>query len=307
MKTLPTILLQICLKILISKNNIVSDKAPYELCGAFFVSPKNFSAYIIIMKIFDLHNDIVTAPGGLSLKENEIISSKQSGADVIYAVWSSELDKRSFYEKCEFLSESADMFSIEDSSITGKDYSVLKNSKLKCCSLTWNYDNIFGGGAYGIRGLTCAGANFIKELNKAGVILDVSHLNERTFFESAEVADRIIATHSGMNIVKKHPRNLSLMQIEKIVEKHGLVGLTPVPDFTDGGNLYGYLKSVDTFIMYFGYENLAIGSDFYGSEGIEGLRDYKTLHKNLFDHISLKHGKNAALAVLYDNAKHFFS
>lgn len=258
------------------------------------------------MKIFDLHNDLVTSCQSYCEKAEYIAKIRSAGMKVLYAVWSTKLNVRLFYEDYDFLSQTADVFSIEDSNIIQNDFSLLKNAKLKSCSLTWNYDNELAGGAFGKNGVSEKGIKFINALNDNGIALDVSHLNDKSFYDSISVAQKIIATHSGMKVNKNHCRNLSEEQIERIVSKGGIVGVAPVPDFVSGGCVFGYLSTVDSFIKRYGYVNLAIGTDFYGSDGIDGLRDYESLIDILSAYISERYGENATKAVLYGNAERFF-
>lgn len=270
-----------------------------------------FQNYILLhidnkMKIFDLHNDLVTFCESYFEKSEYIGKIRKAGSKVLYAIWSTKLDVRSFYEYYDFLSSTADMFSVEDAKIVQNDLLLLKNTKFKSCSLTWNYDNELAGGAFGKNGISEKGIKFINALNDNGIALDVSHLNDKSFYESADVAKKILASHSGMRVNKNHCRNLSPEQIERIVSKDGLVGVTPVPDFVCGGCVLGYLNTIDEFIKRYGYEKLAIGTDFYGNDGIDGLRDYDSLIDTLSTYISERYGENVAKAVLYVNAENFF-
>lgn len=256
--------------------------------------------------MFDLHNDLFT--GGVSY--SQVIEIKNAdaaqGITALYAVWGTRLSYIEFIEKCFFLSQNCRFYSIEDASVVKNNFTALPLSKLKCCSLTWNYDNAFAGGANGSCGLTALGKDFVCFLNDNDVAVDLSHLNERSFYDVIGIAKKPIATHSGIFSLKPHLRNLKDEQIEAIINKNGIVGIAPVPDFVPGGNKDGFFRSISYFIDKFGCDNLAIGTDFYGSDGIDGLKNYRTLTSEIDAFLSAVYGKKCSLKVLSENAEKFF-
>ncbi len=92
-------------------------------------------------------------------------------------------------------------------------------------SLTWNGQNPLGGGADTDAPLTETGLLLAQRLIKAGILLDVSHLNERGFWQLAELKLPLIATHSNAKAVCSHRRNLSDAQLGYIFAHGGVVGL----------------------------------------------------------------------------------
>lgn len=258
------------------------------------------------MRIFDLHNDLIT--GGVGFSQALEIKKDDASHEItaLYAVWGTRLGFKEFIEKCVFLSQNFGLYSVEDASVAGGGFSALPLKNLKCCSLTWNYDNIFAGGANGFGGLTELGKSFVCFLNDNNVAVDLSHLNERSFYDVIAIAKRPIVTHSGIFSLKHHARNLKDEQIKAVINKNGIVGLTPVSDFVPGGDKDGFFRALSYFIDNFHDDNLAIGSDFYGSDGIAGLKDYYELSDEIDAFLTSGYGKKCSKKVLCENAGKFF-
>lgn len=134
-------------------------------------------------------------------------------------------------------------------------------------SLTWNEENQLATGIAGDlnRGLTKLGIDAIKVMEEVGVLLDVSHLNEKSFWDVVKNTRKpIIASHSNAHRLCKHPRNLKDGQIKGIVETGGVIGINGWPDFVDEkqpsveklGNHIEYL------VEMIGIEHVACGFDF---------------------------------------------
>lgn len=137
-------------------------------------------------------------------------------------------------------------------------------------SLTWNEQNELATGVRGDenRGLTEKGKRVIKIINELGMILDVSHVNERTFWDIVhETEYPFIASHSNAKALCDVPRNLSDRQIKVIGERKGLVGLNAFNEFI---SLEPVTKTIDYFINHIehvvnliGIDSVALGFDFF--------------------------------------------
>ena len=167
------------------------------------------------------------------------------------------------------------VLSIENGIAVEKDLGLLRNFHrlgVRMMSLTWNYRNRLGDGVVGSparrRGLTPLGRETIREMERLGVILDVSHLSEKTFWDVIEAAERpVVATHSNAFSVCEHPRNLTDDQIRAISERGGFIGLNFCPaflDFTEEVSIRDVVKHARHIAGVGGVEVLAVGSDFDG-------------------------------------------
>ncbi len=116
-------------------------------------------------------------------------------------------------------------------------------------------------------GLTSHGVALVRELNRLGILVDVSHLNDAGFWDVIAQTDRpLIASHSNCRALCSHPRNLDDRQIEAVAATGGLVAITFVPKFVSAAepNLDRLLDHVDHAIAVAGPEHVGLGSDFDG-------------------------------------------
>ena len=123
-------------------------------------------------------------------------------------------------------------------------------------------------------GLTAFGVRLVEEMNRLGVLVDVSHINQRGFWDVMGVTQRpVIASHSDCKAVCDHPRNLTDRQIEALAKNGGVMGVTFVPGFVDAEapTLERLLDHIDHAVKLVGPDHVGIGSDFDG--GGTALKD----------------------------------
>ncbi len=120
-------------------------------------------------------------------------------------------------------------------------------------------------------GLTKFGIQLVKEMNKLGMLVDVSHISERGFWDVLDITDApIIASHSNCMTLCNHARNLTNEQLKAITANGGVVGITFVPGFItmDGWEKMPPLAQLLNHIAYAidiaGIDHVGIGSDFDG-------------------------------------------
>ncbi|WP_339277516.1 membrane dipeptidase [Paenibacillus sp. FSL W8-0426] len=149
---------------------------------------------------------------------------------------------------------------------------------IRIVGLTWNYANWAADGVMEQRGagLTEKGKALVGRCNEIGMLLDVSHLTEKGFWELTELSERpFIASHSNSYEVCPHVRNLKDDQIRAIVARNGRVGLTFVPWFVkqaDEVHMEDLLPHIERICTLGGAQHLMMGSDFDGiSTYIHGL------------------------------------
>lgn len=107
---------------------------------------------------------------------------------------------------------------------------------IRIASLCWNDENALATGVKGNkdRGLTEKGKNLIRKMDEMHMIIDVSHTNEKTFWDIMECAKGlVIATHSNAYSLCNHPRNLTDEQIKAIAARNGLIGMNSCAYFID--------------------------------------------------------------------------
>lgn len=184
---------------------------------------------------------------------------------------------------------------------------------VRMMTLTWNGTNELGDGI-GVehpKGLTAFGKETVTEMEKSGIIVDVSHASEALFHDVAQQATKpICASHSNLRKLCPHPRNLTDEQFKFICDNDGLVGINFYRDFLaeNGTNakMYDIIKNADAFLSLGGAKNIAFGSDFDGCDipsDMNGLQDMEELY-NMF----VRHGYSETLLddLFFNNAFRFF-
>jgi len=130
----------------------------------------------------------------------------------------------------------AALLSLEGAEPRGTDLGILRlmyDLGLRALGLTWFRRTMVADGtgeeeAGG--GLTRFGRAVVRECNRLGILVDVSHLSERGFWDVMRVAEGpVIASHSNARALCDHPRNLRDEQLRALAATGGVVGLTPVP------------------------------------------------------------------------------
>lgn len=194
---------------------------------------------------------------------------------------------------------------------------TLYNLGLRSIGPVWSRPTLF---AHGVpfkfpstpdtgEGLTNLGKDLIKECNRLKMIIDLSHLNERGFWDTAKISESpLIATHSNAHSICPHTRNLTDNQLRAIKETEGMVGVNFAPAFlrTDGKmisdtNLDIILRHFDYLIEKLGEDRVGFGSDFDGALIPSELSDVLGLIK--ITDLMKKHGYNDDLMqkLCHDN------
>ncbi len=137
---------------------------------------------------------------------------------------------------------------------------------LRSVQLTWNGGNRYadGVGVDSPGGLTEAGRELVTELDRLGILIDVSHLAEPGFWELMEQArGPVIASHANAWAICPHRRNLKDDQIRAIAESGGLVGACFIADFIgEEATLDRLLDHVDHIVGLVGVEAVGVGPDY---------------------------------------------
>ncbi len=141
------------------------------------------------------------------------------------------------------------------------------------CTLTWNGATELGRGvmAPGNTGLTEFGRQAVKAMEKAGILIDISHASPELFWDVAEIAVKpLVASHSNAKAVCGHPRNLEKEQFEAIRDSGGLVGLNFYTAFLNDkperASMEDVLRHAEYFLALGGEDTLAMGGDWDGAE-----------------------------------------
>lgn len=133
-------------------------------------------------------------------------------------------------------------------------------------SLSTNRRNLLADGCGERRpsGLSYLGVEVVKELEGCGILADVSHLSDESFWDLLEnTSEPIVATHSNVRAICNNPRNLSDAQIKAIAARGGLIGISTYPTLVAerDASVEILLKHIDYIVELAGVEYVAIGTD----------------------------------------------
>ena len=153
---------------------------------------------------------------------------------------------------------------------------------VRAMTLTWNYANAIadGAGVENPSGLTVFGRECVEKMNEMGMIVDVSHLADKGFWDVYETAKvPFIATHSNSRAICGAKRNLTDGQIKALAEKGGVTGLNLYSKFiveNGKGTFDDILRHIGHIINVGGEDVLGLGCDLDGienaPEGIDGVQ-----------------------------------
>ena len=201
--------------------------------------------------------------------------------DRFYQVLGEHQDKLLLFTKVSDVREAekngkiAVMLSIEGGEAVEADVRILRmlhRLGVRAMALTWNERNQIADGAAEGRtkgGLTNFGVELVAEMNRIGMVVDVSHISDAGFFDVIETTNSpIIASHSNCRALCNHRRNLTDEMIKLLAEKDGVMGMNFAPSFVDENKdhatLERVLDHVDHVVKTVGVGHVGLGSDFDG-------------------------------------------
>ncbi|MCI8423400.1 MAG: hypothetical protein HFF50_07710 [Lawsonibacter sp.] len=210
--------------------------------------------------------------------------------------------------------KAAALLTVENGSVLAGDLDrveLLARDGVRMLTLTWNGANELGSGHSTDRGLTPFGREAVHALEEAGILLDVSHLNDRGLEELLSVARKpFVASHSNARAVCPHRRNLTDEQIRALVRRCCLIGLNYSVHFLREGGAGASREDLYQHILHFlelgAADCLALGSDFDGTDVPDDL-DSPGKVVCLWDFL-LQKGLPAELCekIMWKNALAFF-
>ncbi|MCQ8240205.1 dipeptidase [Rhizosaccharibacter radicis] len=138
-----------------------------------------------------------------------------------------------------------------------------------------------GDGQAPNNGLSTLGREAVAELNRQGMLVDVSHLSRQAMLDAAGCsAVPVVATHSCVAALCPHPRNLDDVQLDALRETGGLIQITAMPGFLRprgadpaGADVASFVDHLDYVVRRIGVAHVGISSDFDGGGAIVGWRD----------------------------------
>lgn len=145
---------------------------------------------------------------------------------------------------------------------------LFKDLGVGIMQLTYNTQNLSGSGCYETHdgGLSHFGREVIEEMNRVGILCDLSHVGPRTSEDVIRHSSKPVAfTHCLPAALKDHPRNKSDTLLRLIADRGGFVGVTMYPWFLSRGNestVDDYVEAIEYVVSLVGDERVGIGTDF---------------------------------------------
>ena len=175
------------------------------------------------------------------------------------------------------------MRGIENGYAIGKDLSLVEHFARRgvvYMTLCHNGDNDICDSARGNNehgGLSPFGREVVAEMNRVGMMVDLSHASERSFYDALEVSRLpIVCSHSSARSLCNHPRNLTDQQMRALAEAGGVAQVTLYAGFLreDGkATIDDALRHLNHMVEVMGIEHVGVGTDFDGDGGVPGMAD----------------------------------
>lgn len=200
-------------------------------------------------------------------------------------------------DKCGVDGKIGILLTIEDGGVLGDKIENVKkyyDKGVRLVTLTWNHENAIGHpNSYDAevmnKGLKPFGKEVVAEMERLGMVVDVSHVSDGVFWDVAEMATKpFLASHSNSRSICGHKRNMTDEMIRALSDKGGVMGLNLGPEFVGAVEGVTRLEDLVAQILHIrnvgGSEVLALGSDFDGIHGaldIAGPQDWPKLEAAL--------------------------
>lgn len=186
------------------------------------------------------------------------------------------------------IGKKAILLGVENGYAIGKDLDNIKRFKdldVVYITLCHNGDNDICDSARGHaewNGLSPFGKEVIKKMNEEGLMVDLSHAAESTFYDALENSQYpIIASHSAARALCDHPRNLTDDQLKALAAKGGVVQLCLYKGFinedSEKASLSDAIRHIEHIVDLIGIDYVGIGSDFDGDGELIGCRSTNEL------------------------------
>lgn len=130
-------------------------------------------------------------------------------------------------------------------------------------------------------GISAFGKEVVREMNRLGIMVDLSHASEKSFYDALEISKLpIVCSHSSCRALCDHPRNLTDEQMHALAKKGGVMQITLYHGFlrSDGeATIEDAIAHLEHAIEVMGIDHVGLGTDFDGDGGIRGLADSSEL------------------------------
>ena len=139
---------------------------------------------------------------------------------------------------------------------------------VRIIQITYNERNLIGNGCYERNddGLSNFGRDAVRQMNRLGILIDLSHVGDRTTLEAADLSDKpVAATHANARSFVDHPRNKTDDALKLIAERGGIIGVTSWPPFLPNkfkSTLRDFGDAIDDMVERVGIDHVGVGNDY---------------------------------------------
>lgn len=203
----------------------------------------------------------------------EMAAANSSAVSIAYTPDNLQLLKRE--------GKRAIMLAIENGYAIGKDIRNIETFRQRgvvYMTLCHNGDNDLCDSARGQRehgGVSPLGAQAIEEMNRVGMMVDLSHASEESFYDAIRLSKTpIVCSHSSARALCNHPRNLTDQQMRTLAQAGGVAQVTLYEGFLvtppTTATIHNAIRHLNHMVSIMGIEHVGIGTDFDGGGGIIG-------------------------------------
>ena len=144
---------------------------------------------------------------------------------------------------------------------------------IRVAQLTYNTQNLVGSGCWETNdgGLSDFGKDVVSEMNRLGMVIDLSHVGPKTSSDTIKFSKSPVAYTHCCPALKKHPRNKTDDQLKEIADKGGMIGFASYTPFLPKGsdsNIDDCIESMEYLINIVGEDNVGIGTDWVQDQDI---------------------------------------
>jgi membrane dipeptidase len=178
----------------------------------------------------------------------------------------------------------AALIGIEGGCAINNDISMLAEYRqlgARYMTLTWRGNLAWAGSSQSedpTMGLTSYGERIVREMNRLGIIVDLSHVSDQTFYDAIRVSSRpVIVSHSNARALANHPRNVSDDMLRTLAKNGGVIGVNFNSDFlrdqqsgffsramASSTSIKNVLDQIDHIVKVAGIDHVGFGSDWDG-------------------------------------------
>lgn len=259
-------------------------------------------------KIFDTHSDMLydlymNKKKGVKNRFNDFHVPQLLNSNVRASIWTMySPDDFDLIEACQTALSEVDIKKLPGFQVilgleglrnlpSVDDIEVLYNLGFRHAMLTWNEENKYATGAKAdpSHGLKVEGIKLLKKMESLDMIIDLAHLNEKSFFEALEVTNKnIIYSHGNCRALCNHVRNVTDEQMIALKKVDGLLGLTLANNFIaskeEEQTLDKFIEHIKYAIKFMGIDNVCFGFDF-----MDYLSDFPNSNLKDVNNASLVH------------------